>query len=158
MVSAGMAVVVMVSSSLALAQRPLPDPALTPGAVNPVVTQETIAETICVSGWTGTVRPPAEVTHELKRELIRAYGYADRRLGHYELDHLVPLELGGAPSDPRNLWPEPRESADGWTADRKDELEFALNRLVCAGRLSLRDAQQAIATDWISAYRKYVGG
>lgn len=136
----------------ALAQRSLPDPALTPGATNSAVTQENIAGTVCQPGWTRTVRPPAEVTYELKRQLIRAYGYADRRLGHYELDHLVPLELGGAPADPRNLWPEPRDSADGWTADRKDELEFALNRLVCAGRLSLGDAQQAIATDWIAAY------
>ena len=75
----------------------------------------------------------------------------------YEEDHLIPLGLGGAPADPRNLWPEPRTSPDGWGADRKDELEFALNQLVCSGRLLLREAQQAIATDWIAAYRRYVG-
>src|SRR5437588_755269 len=65
--------------------------------------------------------------------------------------------LGGAPSDPRNLWPEPRTSPDGWGADRKDEVEFALNQLVCSGRLPLREAQRAIATDWIAAYLRYVG-
>ena len=136
----------------------LPDPSLAPGAVNPAVTQANIGKTICVRGWARTVRPPEGYTYDLKRRQMRAYGYADRRLGHYEEDHLVSLELGGAPDDPRNLWPEPRRSADGWDADRKDELEDALNRLVCSGRLPLVEAQRAIATDWIAAYRRYVGG
>ena len=90
--------------------------------------------------------------------MIRQSGYADRRLRDYELDHLVPLGLGGAPADPRNLWLEPRHPADGWDADRKHELEAELSRLVCAGKLSLADAQHAIATDWIAAYRRYVAG
>ena len=68
----------------------------------------------------------------------------------------MPLGAGGAPSDPRNLWPEPWEPADGWGADRKDALEYQLNRLVCMGQLSLAEAQQAIATEWIAAYRRYV--
>lgn len=137
--------------------RSLPDPSLTPGALNPAVTQENIGETICVRGWTRTVRPPAGYTEALKRRQIAEYGYADRRLGHYEEDHLVPLELGGAPEDPRNLWPEPREAADGWGADRKDELEAELVRRVCAGQVSLAEARRAIATDWIAAYRRYIG-
>jgi hypothetical protein len=65
---------------------------------------------------------------------MAAFGYHDRRLSHYEEDHLIPLGLGGAPSDPRNLWPEPRTPPDGWGADRKDEPEFVLNQLVCSGR------------------------
>lgn len=142
----------------ALAQSSLPDPERTPGATNPVVTAATIGETICVRGWTRTVRPPLSYTEKLKRRQIRAYGYEDRRLGHYEEDHLMPLDLGGAPADPRNLWPEPRMPPDGWGADRKDELELALNRLVCAGRLSLAEAQQAIATNWIAAWRRFVQG
>jgi hypothetical protein len=85
-----------------------------------------------------------------------AFGYSDRRLGHYQEDHLVPLELGGDPSDPRNLWLEPKAVAGGWGADRKDELEWVLNRLVSTGRLPLVEAQRAIATDWIAAYRRYV--
>jgi hypothetical protein len=131
--------------------------ATTPGAINLAVTPKTIGETICARGWTRLVRPPVQYTEELKRQQIRTFGYDDRRLSQYEEDHLIPLGLGGAPSDPRNLWPEPRTSPDGWGADRKDELEFALNQLVCAGRLSLREAQRAIATDWTAAYRRYVG-
>jgi hypothetical protein len=103
------------------------------------------------------VRPPAKYTEELKRRQIRAFGYRDQRLGHYEEDHLIPLGLGGDPSDPRNLWPQPRTAPDGWGADRKDELELMLNRLVCAGHLPLRKAQRAIAADWIATYRRYVG-
>ena len=68
------------------------------------------------------------------------------------------LELGGAIPDPRNLRPEPRESPDGGTADRKDELKSELNDLVCAGRLPLAEAQGAIATDWIAAYRRFLPG
>jgi hypothetical protein len=70
----------------------------------------------------------------------------------------MPLSLGGAPSDQRNLWPEPRRSPDGWGADRKDELERVLHGLVCAGRLPLALAQRAIAWDWIAAYRQFVIG
>jgi len=103
------------------------------------------------------VRPPAEYTEELKRRQIREYVYADRRLRLYAEDHLVPLELGGAPDDPRNLWPEPREDTDGWTGDRKDELEAVLNHFVCSGRVPLAAAQRAIARDWIAAYRRFVG-
>jgi hypothetical protein len=143
-------------ATAAMAQSSLPDPARTPGALNPSVTQETAAATICIRGWTRTVRPPPEVTRTLKREQIRGWGYADRRLNHYEEDHLVPIGLGGAPADPRNLWPEPRDPADGWGADRKDELEAVLNRLVCEGRLPLAEAQAAIARDWIAAYRRFV--
>ena len=139
------------------AQGTLPDRNRTPGAINPAVTPATIADTICRRGWTRTVRPPKEYTSGLKREQLRAWGYGDRRLGHYEEDHLVPLGLGGAPTDPRNLWPEPRKSADGWDAGRKDDLEFALNQLVCSGRLPLAQAQAAIATDWIAAYRTTIG-
>lgn len=146
----------MLLPGAALAQSSLPDPALTPGAVNPDVTQDNIQETICVPGWTRTVRPPEEYTYELKRRQIREYGYADRRLRDYEEDHLIPLSLGGSPTDPRNLWPEPRFPADGWTADRKDELEAALALEVCAGEVSLAEAQQAIAHDWREAWQRYV--
>lgn len=140
----------------ALAQASLPDPNRTPGAINPAVTQENIQATICVRGWTRTLRPPREFTDRLKRRQIREYGYRDRRPSHYEEDHLIPLDLGGAPSDPRNLWPEPRYPRDGWTADKKDELEATLARLVCADELPLATARAAIARDWEQAYRRYV--
>jgi hypothetical protein len=152
----GIAAILAVLASPAMGQGALPDPARTPGAVNPAVTQGTIGSTICVRGWTRTVRPPREYTGALKRQQIREFGYEDRRMADYEEDHLVPLDLGGAPDDARNLWPEPRVSADGWGADRKDELEATLARLVCSGRLPLADAQRAIATNWVAAYRQYV--
>ena len=117
------AVLAILATPAALAQSALPDPTRTPGALNPEVTQATIGATICVKGWTRTVRPPQQYTSALKRQQIREFGYADRHLGAYEEDHLVPLGLGGAPYDPRNLWPEPRATADGWNADVKDELE-----------------------------------
>jgi hypothetical protein len=64
---------------------------------------------------------------------------------------------GVTPSDPRNLWPEPRHPSDGWTADRKDELEAELVRLVCRGDLPLNRARRAIASDWRRAWLRYVG-
>lgn len=134
----------------------LPDARITPGAVNPAVTGETLATTICMPGWTATVRPPSSYTSALKVAQILEYGYEDRDLSHYQEDHLVPLELGGAPRDPRNLWPQPNVAAmaDGTAigADEKDDLEDELKRRVCSGGMDLREAQRAIAGDWIAAW------
>jgi len=141
----------------ARSQSPLPDPEITPGAVNPDVTQQTIETTICVRGWTRLVRPPESYTEPLKHEQIAEYGYSDRRLRDYEEDHLIPLELGGAPTDPRNLWPEPHEAPGDWGSYAKDRLESRLNDLVCSGALPLETARAAIATNWIDAYRRYIG-
>jgi hypothetical protein len=141
----------------ARAQSPLPNPELTPGAINPDVTQQTIETTICVRGWTRLVRPPESYTEELKHEQIDQYGYRDRRLSHYEEDHLIPLDLGGAPRDPRNLWPEPHRAEGDWGSYAKDRLESRLNDLVCGGELPLDAARAAIATNWVDAYRKYIG-
>ncbi|MGH2857499.1 MAG: hypothetical protein ACRDMJ_08430 [Solirubrobacteraceae bacterium] len=122
----------------------LPDPRCTPGALNPAVSQATIAVTICRSGWTSTVRPPESITEAEKRASMRAYG--DRGpMGAYEYDHLVPLELGGATNDPRNLWPEP-----GASPNPKDALENRLREAVCSGTERLATAQREIATDWVS--------
>ena len=133
----------------------LPDPRCTSGALNPAVTQSTIDATICRRGWTRTVRPAVSVTEPEKLASMRAYG--DRAApSRYEYDHLVPLELGGATNDPRNLWPEPDYSgAMGFYRNPKDEFENALNHLVCDGRMSLSQAQRAIAVDWVSAYFRY---
>lgn len=109
---------------------------LTPGALNPDVTQQTIRSTICVSGWTRTVRPPVSYTNHLKEVGLRQYGLTGQ-LSAYQEDHLISLELGGSPNDPRNLWPEPYPRAA-----RVDQMENALNREVCAGTLTLADAQR----------------
>jgi hypothetical protein len=132
-----------------------PDPRCTGGALNPAVTQSTIYATICRSGWTRTVRPAVSVTEPEKLASMRAYG--DRAApSRYEYDHLVPLELGGAVNDSRNLWPEPNYTGVmGFYRNPKDELENALNHLVCNGRMSLSQAQRLIATDWVSAFFRY---
>ena len=136
----------------------LPNPSLTPGAIDPRVTQANIDQTICrPGGYTRSVRPPESYTERLKRAQIRQYGYADRRMGDYEEDHLVELAVGGAPSDPRNLWPQPHQAAGGWGSYAKDRLELRLHDLVCARRVSLAAAQSALATNWIAAYKRYVG-
>src|SRR5438094_8975205 len=82
-------------------------PALTPGALNPDVTPATIRQTICSRGWTATIRPASSLTSALKLEQMRQYGFAGGP-ADYEEDHFISLELGGAPSDPTNLWPERR--------------------------------------------------
>jgi hypothetical protein len=122
-----------------------PDPHCTPGALNPAVTQTTIEQTICRDGWTDTVRPPESVTEPEKQASIAAYGDTGPTSA-YEFDHLVPLELGGAVNDPRNLWPEP-----GSSPNPKDAVEDELNGEVCDGQLTLLQAQRAIATDWLTA-------
>ncbi len=135
----------------------LPNPHLTPGALNPAVTQETLYETICrPGGYTRSIRPPEQYTEKLKREQIRQYGYRDHRLGNYEEDHLVALGLGGSPDSPRNLWPEPHNVAGGWGSYAKDKLEERLHELVCSDKISLATAQYAIANDWIAAYKRYL--
>lgn len=132
----------------------LPDSRLTPGAIDHSVTQQNIHVTICNKGYTKSVRPPQNYTNKLKKKQIWEYGYADTDPKHYEEDHLIPLNIGGNPDDPRNLWPQPRNSE--WNADRKDKLELSLYQLVCAGKVSLSEAQKAYVTDWIATYRKYV--
>ena len=132
----------------------LPDSRITPGAINKSITQQNIHTTVCIKGYTKTIRPPAHYTNKLKKRQIIEYGYADRKSKDYEEDHLIALSIGGAPHDPRNLWPEPRLSE--WNAAKKDDLEFTLYRMVCRNEISLKDAQAEIATNWIEAYKRYV--
>ncbi len=113
---------------------------LTPGALNPDVTQATIGDTVCKAGWTRTVRPATDYTNDLKRKQMATYGRTGSLSGYQE-DHLISLELGGNPTDPRNLWPEPYPRA----AD-VDREENRLNGLVCSGELTLADAQAREST------------
>ena len=112
------------------------DPVRTPGVLNPDVAQANIGETICKHGWTRTVRPPVEYTNALKRNQLPAYREHGSPSGYQE-DHLISLELGGNPTDPRNLWPEPYPRAAA-----VDRLENQLNGQVCSGALSLAAAQR----------------
>ena len=112
------------------------DPVRTPGALNPDVRQETIAATICARGWTRTVRPPSAYTSALKVEQMREYGVGGDP-SDYQEDHLISLELGGHPTDRRNLWPEPRPHAE-----EVDRIENELNAKVCSGEITLAEGQR----------------
>ena len=131
----------------------LPNASLTPGVVS-----VTDAATICSSGYARAVRPRGALWRRLKNDAYNEYGlprgkrsYVDadgKRHPAYEVDHLISLELGGSPTDLRNLWPEPLDSAK-----RKDRVENALHERVCSGREPLAKAQHDIARDWRSALR-----
>ena len=123
----------------------LPDATCTHGAASPLVTQANLAQTICVSGYTKTIRPPVSYTNKLKGQQMQEYGFTDSIHLHEE-DHLISLELGGDPSDPKNLWPEP-----GQSPNPKDKVENALHSAVCSGRITLKEAKARIATDWTTA-------
>ena len=124
----------------------LPDPKLTPGAV---LTND--AATICQPGYSKSVR---HTSGQLKHQIYVEYGIA-KDTGHYEIDHLIPLGIGGADTR-ENLWPESHDTKP-WNADVKDRLENYLHVEVCAGHIAVQVAQKAIAADWIAAYRGYLG-
>jgi hypothetical protein len=141
-------------ASSAFGQTDLPDPKLTPGRTDPRVTQANIDVTICVPGYSQTVRPPVSYTNKLKRMQIDQYGFVDKDSHNYEEDHLISIELGGAPRDPKNLWPQ---HWDGCGAHMKDILENKLHHMICTSQVPLAEAQKAIAKDWKAAYLHYIG-
>jgi hypothetical protein len=123
-----------------------PDSKLTPGAV-----LTTDIATVCQPGYSKTVR---HTSGKLKALIYHEYGL-DRTSGHFEIDHLISLELGGA-DVAKNLWPQSYDTLP-WNAHLKDKLEDRLHAFVCAGKLPIEQAQREIAADWIAAYQKYVG-
>ena len=129
----------------------LPRHQLTPGAIDPRVTQRNIRNTICRRGYTARVRPSFEYTNAMKHRLMRVYGVTVS-IHDYELDHLIPLELGGCPDCEANLWPQRRNVFPG--AAEKDEVEDYLHHQVCSGVLPLAEAQREIASDWYAVYKR----
>ncbi|MBV9169740.1 MAG: HNH endonuclease [Chloroflexi bacterium] len=121
-----------------------PDGACTPGAIIPDVT----SDQVCRPGYSSSVR---NVPAELSREVYAAYGVVERTAGEYEVDHLVPLEIGGS-NDIANLWPQAAAPPPGW--HEKDRVENYLHEQVCAGRMALFDAQRAVAADWVAVYEQ----
>jgi hypothetical protein len=124
----------------------LPDSRCTPGAIRSGVP----LATICAFGYSRSVRPPVTFTEPLKLAQMRAYGLPGSP-SDYEEDHLVALSIGGAPRDPRNLWPEPRTAPNN--AEQKDQLETWAARIACAERVPLARLQHEMASDWIALYR-----
>ena len=178
--------IILFLSASPFAQGPVPKiaeprPDAFPGATNPKITPANMNQNICKKGWsTKSIRPTTSYTNTLKATQLQALddtltnklprvktlsGTTTRpdirkciarssNPSCYEEDHLISLELGGHPTSPDNLWPEPWFG--NWNAKVKDALENRLHKMVCDGDISLRDAQKAIATDWIGAYKQYL--
>jgi len=128
----------------------LQDAACTPGVASDLVTQANIQQTICVKGYSTKIRKqyaPSRYTSALKKQQIKVYGYRDTDPSKYEEDHLISLELGGHPNDPRNLWPEL-----GPSPNPKDSIENLLNKRICDGEITLEEAQRTISTDWTTVH------
>ncbi len=125
-------------------QQFLPNSSLTPGAVRSVT-----AADVCTADYAHFAR---NVSIEEKDEVYREYGIMHHAPHQYEVDHLIPLEIGGS-NKKRNLWPQPMFTQP-WNAHVKDKLENRLHDLVCSGRLSMSQAQQMIATNWITTYQQ----
>ena len=134
---------------------PRPDilpPPTVPGAIDPSVTQANIDRTICVPGYARSMRPAYAITGPLKRRMMNAQ-HPGEPLADYELDHLIPISIGGAPLDERDLWLQPRIGRAN--AGDKNVLAYVLWRRVCEGRVPLQTAQAAISRDWTKAYETY---
>jgi hypothetical protein len=130
-----------------IASAAVPNPSLTPGATRPVALSD-----VCSMAHEEVVR---DVPDQLRQQVFKEYGIVNPRPEDYEIDYLIAPGLGGT-EDIHNLWPEPSKLS-AWNAHAKDDLEERLHQLVCAGKLDLPTAQQAIASNWISAYKRYLG-
>jgi hypothetical protein len=120
------------------------------GSIDSDVTPDTLSSTVCVSGYTKSVRPDAGYTNGIKLEMLREAGIGRSALSEYTLDHIIPLAIGGHPSDRSNLQLQTVEDAK-----RKDRVEVKLQCLVCSGQVGLEEAQQQIGEDWEAAYHHY---
>ena len=126
---------------------PLNNLRVTPGSVADVT-----ASTVCTTGYAGRAR---DVGESEKLAVYAEYGIARHPTDLYEIDHLIPLELGGSNAID-NLWPEHNDHPEGYL-NSKDLLENRLHRLVCSGSLDLHGAQRAIALNWVETYHRYLG-
>jgi hypothetical protein len=124
----------------------LPNPALTPGAA-----RQASLEQVCSLSHEEVIKPVSAAERE---RVFAEYGISNAHSDQYEVDYLITPGLGGY-DDIRNLWPEPYQHAR-WNAHMKDALEERLHEMVCSHQLDLTVAQEAIATNWIAAYQKYV--
>lgn len=139
--SAALFVVAVYSAAIA---DPLP--------LNPAVTPGTINHTICVHGWTKTVRPPVSYTGSIKRRMMAEIGVPPEGEEDITLDHKIPIVLGGSPDMPANFMLQPDDESKD-----KDRVEVCLARMVCAGKATLAEAQNAIWANWRSAGRLCAG-
>jgi hypothetical protein len=152
-------IVLLASSGAVHAATPeLPSDFTTPGVTDPSVTQSNIKATICKNGWTAPPRrPPTSYTNGLKAQQLSNWSYSDKNLADYEEDHRIPLEVGGHPTDPGNLWPEPYNTT--WHARIKDKLETFIKRRICATKspMTLAEGQAVFRGNWVVAFQTYCG-
>ncbi len=137
----------------------LPDNKLTPGVDNPLVTQDNIKSTICVSGWTKTVRPSTSYTNKIKKQKMIEQGLQGQKMSDFELDHDKSIEDGGSPTDPKNLWNELWYlNINGYDlgAHTKDAAENATKKAICAGKITLNEGRNQLAKDWTVLYLRFV--
>ena len=120
------------------------------GALNPEVTQDTIAQTICVRGYTKCGRPATTFSNGAKALFLKCAGLDPSTATKYELDQIIPLLLGGHPRKLDNLELQPWEEVKP-----KDRIEVKVQCLVCSGQVTLADAQREIVDDWQAAYHRY---
>lgn len=111
----------------------LPDRVCSPG-----VSETTDLAVICGS----STRERRHVSRELRRQVFAEYGIAWSNRGGWILDHVVPLEVGGA-NVIQNLAPQTRTDAEA-----KDLYEGLAHREVCSGRMTVGAAQAAFMADW----------
>ena len=142
---------ILASAMILLPQ--VPDAKLTPGAIN---TEVSITD-ICKPGYTAGLdahgKPVRNVSESTKQEVFKRYKI-DPKSGHFEVDHLISLELGGS-NDIENLWPQSYDTKP-YNAHLKDQLENKLHYMVCHDQITLKDAQIKISKDWIAAFKTYV--
>ena len=153
-----------------------PDPSKTPGWPNPDITQDKIAQNICSKTWsTSSIRPTEEYTTKLKLQQMKDLGLTGTA-ADYEEDHFISLEIGGHPTDPRNLWPELwniKAGNNDYGAHTKDFVEDFLHDEVCfsvpnhkvssekyraTASVTLAKAQEIITRDWYACFQKMQAG
>ena len=136
-------------------QMALNDLKVTPGAVNPNAVADTtgaqhlvngIEENVCAKDFrTSPIRAAIKNFPKMKHTVCSYYGVT-KCDGTVEGDHLISIELGGCPDCLTNLWPQPMNQA----RIKDHQVEDVLPKLVCAGKISLPDAQACIASDWVT--------
>jgi hypothetical protein len=132
-----------------------PDNAVTPGLANPKVTQRNIKRTICSPRWVKSARPPDRFFATAETAQFERASSALKDPAHYEIDHRIPIEVGGHPRDAANLWAQPLRIE--WNALVKDKLETYIQGEVCARRMKLAEGQAVFQRDWVDVFRQYCG-
>ena len=115
----------------------LPDPKLTPGKI------------------ARKDKDRLGVTEEMERRVFSRYRIPWRRRPEFKVDHLIPIELGGADAID-NLWPQSL-STRPYNAHRKEVLTRLLLARIATGQMTLEQAQKEISEDWISCFVEYLG-